>query len=114
MSNLTKKPGIVDLSRVFLSLLLLLPGISIYARDSYFISIKDSLKSSLKGYYVEKVLSACKEDSCIGFAQVGGVNKIVPAYLSPSIEEVLRVQIIRSLWVQNDKAGVPGRKRNRN
>lgn len=91
-----KKPGSAALSRVFLILVPLILSLAVHARDRYVISLHDSLTSSLKGFYVEKVIKACREDSCIGFALVGGGNKIVPAYLSPSIEDVIGNHIKKS------------------
>jgi len=35
------------------------------------------------------VINAGREDSCIGFVQVGAVNKLIPAYLAPSIRDAL-------------------------
>lgn len=84
-----KKPGLAALSRVFLISSLLFACLSLHSRDRVVIKLHDSLQSSLKGFYVEKVIKACREDSCIGFAMVGGGNKMVPAYISPSIESVL-------------------------
>ena len=91
-----KKPGIAPPSRVFLILSLLFACLAMHSRDRVVIKLHDSLQSSLKGFYVEKVIKACREDSCIGFAMVGGGNKMVPAYLSPSIESALGGHIRRS------------------
>ncbi|MEI8005806.1 MAG: hypothetical protein WCI48_06335 [Bacteroidota bacterium] len=94
--NLSKKPGIAEIARVFVLLLSLYCSSHSYARDSFKIRLSDSLKSSLKGFYVEKIINATREDSCIGFVQVGAVNKLVPAYLTPSIQYAFSDLIMHS------------------
>ena len=91
-----KKPGLAATSRVFLILFLLFACLALHSRDRIVIKIHDSLQCSLNGFYVEKVIKTCREDSCVGFAMVGGGNKMVPAYLSPSIESVIGDHILRS------------------
>ena len=94
--NLSKKPGIAEIARVFVLLLILCCSSRSYARDSFTIRLSDSLKSSLKGFYVEKVINSTREDSCIGFVQVGAVNKLIPAYLAPSIRDAFGSIIMHS------------------
>jgi hypothetical protein len=81
-------------NRFYLILFLLFPMIDM-AADHYVISL-DGLQvtTKLTGYYIEKVINATVEDSCIGFVQTGMFNRQEAAYLSPSttiaIEECLK------------------------
>jgi len=94
--NFVRKPGKSEISRVFVLLLILFCGLSSNARDHYTIRLGDSLQSSLKGCYVEKVINSTREDSCVGFVQVGAANKVVPAYLTPSIQVAFSTILMNS------------------
>jgi hypothetical protein len=73
------------LKTVFLSFLLF-PGSVVFA-DDYLISLKDlRVTSSIKGYYVDKVINTTGENSCIGSVQTGAFNKLEPAFMVPSIQ----------------------------
>jgi len=81
-------------TRFYLILFLLFPLVDM-AADHFVISL-DGLQvtTRLSGYYIEKVINATVEDSCIGFVQTGMFNRQEAAYLSPSttvaIEECLK------------------------
>jgi hypothetical protein len=76
-------PGI--LKAVFL-FSFVLSGLSLFA-DDYLISLKGlHIKSSITGYYVDRVINATGESSCIGSVQTGAFNKLEPAFMKPSIE----------------------------
>ena len=75
-------PGII---KPFPVLVLLLFNSHLFAED-YIISLKDlTVSSNLKGYYVDSVINASVEDSCIGFVQKGMLNRQEPAFLMPGI-----------------------------
>ena len=59
-------------------------GSALFA-DDYVVSLADlKVKSILTGYYVERVINATKEESCIGFVQRGMFNRQKPAVMQPS------------------------------
>ena len=65
--------------------LLLFPGYDLLA-DDYVVSLDGvRVNSFIKGIYVDRVINASAEESCIGFVQTGMFNKQEAAMMLPSI-----------------------------
>jgi len=83
--------------RLLFLLFLLATGHRVLAID-YEISLKDLVvTSSMRGYYVEKVINVSSEESCIGFVQTGMFNKQVPAVMNPTISGEVEECLKRSI-----------------